>query len=468
MRRSPLQSAVQSYSGRALNVSAERLLNCYAEPNPQSAASPVAVYSSPGMESWADLRTTANGPVRGLHFFLGQIWAAIGSELYRIDSNATAVKVGDIPDGGPVYFADNGTHVWVCTRTDCYYANNTAFGLLPERSLYPAYQDGYLIGFQQSTDNIFLSGLDDATTIGGLDFTTSDAFPDSVVSGISVGRNVIAAGRRSIEIYYNSGNNLYPFDRIPGGVVERGILAAGTIAKDDVSAFFVGDDFNAYRIAGGQIQKISTPHISRLVEDEANPDGLRGYISRFRGHVFYIVVGDTFTISYDTSTQLWSEMGSPDILFNGPQLSRWRASGLVAAWGGVEYVGDFERSMVHKLSATEHSELGSPIRREMITPPIGDGNWAVLDSVEMDMETGNYDDTSDGLGDPEVMLSWSDDGGHTWSNELTATAGDVGEHLTQVRFSRLGRFRRRHIKVAVSAPFLLSVVGVRASIRALQ
>ena len=43
---------------------------------------------------------------------------------------------------------------------------------------------------------------------------------------------------------------------------------------------------------------------------------------------------------------------------------------------------------------------------------------------------------------PSVLLRWSDDGGHNWSNEIIASAGETGETSQRVIFRRLGSTRR--------------------------
>jgi hypothetical protein len=41
--------------------------------------------------------------------------------------------------------------------------------------------------------------------------------------------------------------------------------------------------------------------------------------------------------------------------------------------------------------------------------------------------------------DAELMLRWSRDGGQTWEGPQTASAGDLGDYATEVKFYALGR-----------------------------
>ena len=47
---------------------------------------------------------------------------------------------------------------------------------------------------------------------------------------------------------------------------------------------------------------------------------------------------------------------------------------------------------------------------------------------------------------PQVMLRWSNDGGHTWSNEIMAGAGKAGEYSTRVLWRRLGPRKRSGLR----------------------
>jgi hypothetical protein len=54
--------------------------------------------------------------------------------------------------------------------------------------------------------------------------------------------------------------------------------------------------------------------------------------------------------------------------------------------------------------------------------------------------------------DPMINLRWSNDGGHTWSNEYSAGAGKAGEYTKRVMFRRLGRARDRVYEISMSDP----------------
>ena len=64
--------------------------------------------------------------------------------------------------------------------------------------------------------------------------------------------------------------------------------------------------------------------------------------------------------------------------------------------------------------------------------------------------------------EPELMLRWSDDGGHTWSNEHWASMGKIGEYGKRVIWRRLGmttKLRDRVYEISGSDPVKIAIMG---------
>jgi len=63
---------------------------------------------------------------------------------------------------------------------------------------------------------------------------------------------------------------------------------------------------------------------------------------------------------------------------------------------------------------------------------------------------------------PQVMLRWSDDGGHTWSNEYWREMGQIGATQTRVIWRRLGatmKSRDRVYEVSGTDPVVVAIMG---------
>jgi hypothetical protein len=67
--------------------------------------------------------------------------------------------------------------------------------------------------------------------------------------------------------------------------------------------------------------------------------------------------------------------------------------------------------------------------------------------------------------DPQVMLQFSDDGGFSWSNELWASAGKIGDRLASVSWFKLGMSRDRVFRVTVTDPVKWIIIAARVDVR---
>ena len=71
--------------------------------------------------------------------------------------------------------------------------------------------------------------------------------------------------------------------------------------------------------------------------------------------------------------------------------------------------------------------------------------------------------------DPQVMLRWSDDGGHTWSNEHWRSMGLTGQWGRRVIWRRLGmtlKLRDRVYEVSGTDPIKIAIMGAELTVSA--
>jgi hypothetical protein len=71
--------------------------------------------------------------------------------------------------------------------------------------------------------------------------------------------------------------------------------------------------------------------------------------------------------------------------------------------------------------------------------------------------------------DPQVMLRWSDDGGHTWSNSHWRSMGKTGAYGTRVIWRRLGmtlKLRDRVYEVSGTDPIKIAIMGAELNVSA--
>ena len=74
-----------------------------------------------------------------------------------------------------------------------------------------------------------------------------------------------------------------------------------------------------------------------------------------------------------------------------------------------------------------------------------------------------YDPIYEYIGiDPQVSLSWSDDGGHTFTPERAVSMGKLGQYLRRCIWRRLGQSRDRVFRVTCREPVKFSLIGFEA------
>jgi len=453
----PIQWATGSNQTRAEAANGSRLVNLYAEALPPDSKTPVALYGTPGTWTFASLPTA---PVKALHKLKDKLYAITETRLYYVDQVGAHTEIGTIDQSGPVSASTNGIDlVFVDGKKG--YAYNETDGLreLSGDGWYPAttvtYQDGYFIFNRAGTGQFFLSDLL-STGFDPLRFATAEGAPDDTVAVLSDHRELWVFGTHSIEVWYNSGDVDFPFERMQSAFIEKGCQAPHSADKLDNTVFWLGDDGIVYRASGYQPLRISTHAIEARIGDNNLDATAYTYIEE--GHAFYVLTlpSKNLTVVFDVSTGLWHERSHY-------HWGRHHAACHVYAYG-QHLIGDFQNGQICTMALNIHTDNTDEIRRVAVSPPLhANRRRATMHRLELDMESGVGLVTGQG-DNPQAMLQWSDDGGKTWSNEYWAEIGKIGNYLTRVAWNRLGMFRQRQYRVQISDPIPVAILGAYAEI----
>lgn len=453
----PIQWATGSNQTRAEAANGSRLVNLYAEGLPPDSKTPVALYGTPGTWPFSRLPTA---PVKALQNLNEKLYAVTATNLYYVDRIGKYTDIGTVNQAGTVSAATNGIDlVFVDGKRG--YAYNETDGLreLSGDGWYPAttvaYQDGYFIFNRAGTGQFFLSDLL-STEFDPLRFATAEGAPDDAVAVLSDHRELWVFGTYTIEVWYNSGDVDFPFERMQGAFIEKGCQAPHSADKLDNTVFWLGDDGIVYRASGYTPMRISTHAIEARIGDN-NQDAI-GYTYIEEGHSFYVLTlpSKSLTVVFDVSTGLWHERSHY-------RWGRHHAECHVYAYGR-HLVGDFQNGHIYTMALNIHVDNTDEIRRIAVSPPLhANRRRATMHRLELDMESGVGLVTGQG-DNPQAMLQWSDDGGKTWSNEHWSAIGKVGNYLTRVAWNRLGMFRQRQYRVQISDPIPVAILGAYAEV----
>lgn len=464
----------QAYVARSVNAADNRMVNLYPEATPENGKDVGFLNRAPGLRL---LATVGSGPVRGMWQYGGYGYVVSSDTLYRVDAAWNATVLGTVSGSGPVSMSDNGTQLFVACNPLSYIYNATTgvFAQITDLDFAGAvtvgYIDGYFVFNQPNSQTIWVTQLLDGTSVDPLEFASAEGSPDNLVGLIVDHREVWLFGTNSVEVWYDAGNVNFPLERIQGAFNEIGCAAPYSIAKLDNGLFWLGSDARGngivYRANGYTGQRVSTHAIEFAIQSYANISDAFAYTYQQEGHAFYVLTFPTgnATWVYDVATGAWHERAA---FYNG-QFSR-HASNCQMSFNNEIVVGDCASGNLYAFDLDVYADNGGAQRwlRSWRAIPSGQNNLkrTAQHSLQLDCETGVGLNTGQGS-DPQAMLRWSDDGGHTWSNEHWASMGAIGASGTRTFWRRLGmtdKLRDRVYEVSGSDPVKVAIIGAELSV----
>lgn len=467
MPRVPLISA--SYTARSKIAGAQRCVNLYPEINPQDSPAPMTFYGTPGLKLWSTI--PGDGAVRLLFVSsLGSLFGVRGNKLYRYNSgNWTQVATLATAEGR-VVGSDNGTDaVFVDGTTTAPTVNLSTFaaGSMSGEGWYGAnfvfFLNGRLIFNKPGTQQFYWTGLY-ALTLDPLDFASAEGSPDPIVSGVVDHLELWWFGSQTIEIFYDSGDADAPFARMQGAFNEVGCAAPHSVNRLDNTIYWLARDRNGgsivYRANNYQPQRVSNHALEAEIAGYSRIEDAFSWTYQQDGHSFFVLTFPSAkkTWCYDVSTNQWHER---EYRISDNEKTRHRAN-CHAYYDGKNLVGDFENGNVYELDLDTYTDNGAEIQRIKDFPHMVNSGYRQFFSkfvLDCQVAVGNGGLDVPGEADPEVWLSWSDDGGNTWSSTLVQKLGQLGEFWQRVQWNRLGSGRDRIFRVATSANAKIALQG---------
>ena len=462
-----------SYVARSINAADSRMVNMYPEIVPEGGKSAAFLTRCPGLRR---LVTAGNGPIRGLWVLKNYLYAVSGNTFYRLSvgtgpSPWVVQSVGTVTGTGPVSMSDNGTQIFIACNPDgfIYNATTQVFAQITDPDFPGAvkvgYLDGYFVFNEPNSARVWVTSLLDGLSVDPLDFASAEGDPDGLVSLIVDHREAWLFGTNSIEVWYDAGLPDFPLQRIQGAFNEIGCEAPYSVAKLDNGLFWLGSDARGrgivYRSNGYTGQRISTHAIEWQIQQYGNLSDAIGYTYQQDGHAFYVLIFPSAqtTWVYDVSTQAWHERAG----WSNGNFVRHR-SNCQAAYNNQVVVGDFENGNIYAFDLDDYADNGQIQKwlRSWRALPSGTNNLkrTAQHSLQVDCESGVGLNTGQG-NNPQMMLRWSDDGGHTWSNEHWMSVGKIGEYYRRVIWRRLGmtlKLRDRVYEVSGTDPVKLAIM----------
>ncbi len=455
---------IHSYELRS--GSSARLVNCYPEQAPPDAKTPALLYRNNGIKSWT---TVGSGPIRGMYAaFIGlttggteNLYVVSGSELYFVDTDKVVTLIGNIGSPNRIDLDSNTTHVVVVNEPNAFHWDGTTFGQITDEDFISRgagdveFLDNFLLFRQPNSGVFFGADLGSATGFDGLNFATAESKPDNL-TGMKVQHGqLVNFGSGSGELFENSGAAGFPITRIINGTFDIGTLNAATVATQDNSVYWVGEDFTVRKLEGITPRRVSSHAVEQFIS-AATATSLEAFTYEQDGHFFYVLSALEGTFALDVITGEWAER---ETYLQGNWSMRHHAQ-----FAGLELVGDATSNKIGSLDPKTFTDFGLTQRMEWTYQPVyAEQRRAFHRRLEVVLETGVGTTTGQGS-DPKIMCQYSDDHGRTFKSLPDKSLGALGNRQVRVYWTGLGSARQRVYKRAVSDPIAITVTDTQLEV----
>lgn len=457
----------QTAPGANSMESGGRLINAYAEKAPEGSRSKVIIRRAPGLVE----RFATEAGHRGALLVASTLYVVSDDIAYSVTKSGstytvTALTGDDITGSGKIFIDRNmnATPQVLIVHSAGMSQINTGAGTVADFSDadLPAVNSICFVGgyfFVGVGDGrCFASGLN-AVTFGANDFARAESMPDGLVRVVRHGSYLAMMGQKSIEFWSNTGNPTgFPFSfssMIPVGLLTPHAVAGYEMGFDKGLVLVAADRTVQHLGSGFAPRKISPPDLDNLIEAVSDVTDLEMSVYVAKGHPCAVLSSADWTWVYDFSTERWHERKSY-------LEDRWRASMGVNAFDEW-LVFDTDGDEVYKVDQTAKREGTDPLVWEArSTQTHAFPSRLEIDRAAFDFLTGvGVDAGEDPIEtDPKVLISWSDDGGRTFGNELERRLGSQGETVTvDVRRCGTTGSRGRQWRLRISDPIELAFMG---------
>lgn len=454
-----------SYVARSVNAADARMVNLFPEIIPEGGKEAAFLSRTPGLNYFT---TIGGGPVRGMWVIGTYLYVVSQASLFQMDTLGNLILLGSVAnDGLPVSMSDNGTQLFVACNGPSYIYNvqTMVFQQISDvnfpGALTVAFLDGFFVVNHPNTRLVYVSAINDGTSWDSLAVSKSLWLTSNIVGLIVLNSQLWVFGDDALSVWYNAGNQPFPFLPVPSAINENGCASPYCIAKLDNSVFWLSSDTRGhgivYRSQGYSGVRVSTHAVEWQIQQYGDLSQAIAYTYQQDGHAFYVLAfpGQNTTWVYDVVTEAWHERCG----FVNGSFTR-HSSNCQAFFNNQIFVGDYISGNVYTFDLTNYDDKWLRSWRAL---PSGQNDLtrAAHHSLQLDCETGVGLNTGQGS-DPQVMLRWSDDGGHTWSNEHWVSIGAIGTFGQRAIWRRLGmtmKLRDRVYEVSGSDPVKIAILG---------
>lgn len=351
--------------------------------------------------------------IRGLLDVNGDIYVVWSGSVTRASGGTSSTLTGSIPGSDGVTLSRNNRVTGGVSTPDivavresggAYVLTSSAVTAYPDADL-PAtvnsvtFLEGFFL-FSIPDGRIFASDLN-TTAVNALSFATAEARSDGLRRIIVRGNISYAMGGTTIEPWKNVGTSPFPLQRAPT-VMQVGLLTTMAVAgfEDTWNAptYFISADKRVMALSGYETAPVSTPDVERfLAASTVSTIEVLAFV--WKGRSFIAVTSDQGTWVLDVEARGWHERTSIGA-------TGWRAKW--STYSNDQWVFGDRLSGDLLVMSNTLTENGAALGGLIQSSPLKDFPARVAARMSADFTAAAI----------TILVSWSLDGGVTWSTEL--------------------------------------------------
>lgn len=378
----------------------------------------------------------ARGVDRGGFNWNGTLYRVLGQTLVSVSSTGIITELGDVGTGGQCTFDPSFDRLGVSSGGRLYYWNGTTLTQVTDPDLGTVLDFIWVDGYFMTTDgeNLIVTELNDPFAVNPLKYGAAEADPDPVVGLLKLKNEPYALNRYTIEVFDNIGGSLFPFQRIEGAQIQKGVMGTygACVFMDQIA--FIGSGRNEspsiYLGVNSDALKLATREIDQILltytEAELAEVVVEARVDKGHQHL-YVHLPDQ-TLVYDGAASLivkepvWFTLDSGVVT-----PSQYRAKNLI--WCYEKWIfGDPTTELLGYVTNTVMTHFDATVGWDFGTLILyNEGRGAIIHELELVALPGRVAFGAE----PVIWTSYSTDG-ETWSQEITAAAGRQGQRNQRI------------------------------------
>ena len=362
----------------------------------------------------------------------GVCYRVMGTKLCSIAADGAVTVLGDVggTDDNLVTMTYSFDLLAIASGQKLFYWNGTTVDQVTDPDLGPVLDVVWVDGYFMTTDGEFLvvTELLDPFAVNPLKYGSSEIDPDPVVALVKLRNEIYALNRHTIEIFDNVGGNLFPFQRVEGAQIQKGVIGTQACCVFVETIAFLGSGRNEspgiFMGVNAQANKISTKEIDEVLTDytevQLSTVKLEARNDRNHQHLYVHLPDQTivfdFTASQATGSVVWFVLSSSTV-----GLARYKARDIVWCYNKW-LIGDPTSSTIGYFENNIGSHYDEKVSWEFSTNIVyNEGRGAIFHELELVALTGRVAFGTN----PVITTSYSVDG-ENWSQSRSIKVGTQG------------------------------------------